>query len=158
MITGFEPIFDDKCVVLILGSCPSEMSLAAGQYYGNPRNRFWRVIFGILGEEFTDDYERKKQILLRHHIALWDTIGSCDREGSLDSAIRNAVPNDIASLVRGSDIKCVALNGGKAKAMFRAEVNADVVCLPSTSPANAGMSFDALFAVWQKALSPYLKK
>jgi len=118
MIECFKPIFDNNCKLLVLGSCPSVKSLQKAEYYGHKQNRFWRVIFGLLGEDFTDDYESKKQMLLRHGIGLWDTIGSCKRDGSLDSNITVVVPNDVASLVKNSGVKCIALNGGKAKQIF----------------------------------------
>ena len=113
-------------------------------------------MFRLLGEEYSDDYSVKTGMLLRHGVALWDTIGSCARQGSLDSAIKDVRPNDVAALIRDGGVRCVALNGGKAKAVFRQQVDADVVFLPSTSPANARMDFETLFSVWQKALSPYL--
>lgn len=157
MIESFAPIYDKNCRVLILGSCPSVESLAKGEYYGNRQNRFWRVMFRLLGEEYSDDYSVKTGMLLRHGVALWDTIGSCARQGSLDSAIKDVRPNDVAALIRDGGVRCVALNGGKAKAVFRQQVDADVVFLPSTSPANARMDFETLFSVWQKTLSPYLR-
>jgi len=157
MIKSFDPIFDKNCKILILGSCPSIKSLEKGEYYAHRQNRFWRVVFKLLGEEMTNDFEVKKQMLLDHGIGLWDVIGLCDRVGSLDSAITNVVPNDVAGLVKDSKVKCIALNGGKAKSTFKQKIDGvDVVFLPSTSPANARMNFDALFEVWQKTLQKYL--
>lgn len=149
MIKSFEPVYDGSCKILILGSCPSVQSLQKGEYYGNRQNRFWRIMFRLLDEPYTDDFFQKKQMLLKHGIGLWDTIGLCRREGSLDSSITDAVPNDIAGLIDGGSVRCIALNGGKAQAMFRQKIDgAEILKLPSTSPANARMGFDALFEKW----------
>lgn len=156
MIECFDPVFSSCCTVLILGSCPSVRSLQAGQYYAHPQNRFWRVMAAILNENLPNDYQEKQQMLLRHGVGLWDVIASCTREGSSDNAIRNEKHNDVAALVKGSQVKCIALNGGKAKAAF-VPFGTDVVFLPSTSPANARMGLKTLTEVWQNALKKYIK-
>ena len=86
---GLKPNIDKDCRALILGSMPGVKSLEAQQYYAHPQNRFWPMMAHLLGEALPSAYEEKLAMLLRHHIALWDSIGSCEREGSLDSAIRN---------------------------------------------------------------------
>ena len=204
MIESFNPIFDKNCKLLILGSCPSVKSLQKGEYYGHPQNRFWRVMFRLLDRDFTADYAAKKQMLLCRSVGLWDTIGNCVRVGSLDSSIKDVVPNDIAGLIKDSKVQCIALNGGKAKQVFlRQHKNSlqffddknteDALCLtdgketekgvvkqigktaqreelffaagnkkikvvflPSTSPANAKMSFEALYQSWYDNLKEYL--
>ena len=157
MIKSFDPIFNQNCKILILGSCPSIKSLEQGEYYAHKQNRFWRVMFAICGAQTTGDYNAKKQMLLNHGIGLWDTIGLCERVGSLDSAITNAVPNDIPALIKNSKVKCIVLNGNKAKSMFKHKIEGvDIICLPSTSPANAKYSFDKLLQIWQNAITPYL--
>jgi len=114
-------------------------------------------MFAICGAQPTDDYNAKKQMLLNNGIGLWDTIGLCERVGSLDSAITNAVPNDIPALIKNSKGKCIVLNGNKAKSMFKHKIGGvDIIYLPSTSPANAKYSFDNLFEIWQKALQKYI--
>ena len=97
---GFAPHIDKSCTVLILGSMPSAASLAAGQYYAHPQNRFWPLMARLLeGYDVpSEDYEERLTMLLRHHVALWDAIDACDREGSLDSAIKNETANDFANL------------------------------------------------------------
>ncbi|MDP2892605.1 MAG: DNA-deoxyinosine glycosylase, partial [Bacillota bacterium] len=111
-ICSFQPIFDEYCTLLILGSCPSIRSLEKGQYYGHPQNRFWRVISALLGESLPVSYEERKAMLLRHRVALWDVAGSCEREGSLDSSVKNVQPNDIPGLLaKCPRITAVAFNG-----------------------------------------------
>ena len=114
-------------------------------------------MFAICGAQPTDDYNAKKQMLLNNGIGLWDTIGLCERVGSLDSAIKDVVPNDVASLIKNSKVRCIVLNGNKAKSMFKHKIEGvDIICLPSTSPANAKYSFDKLLQIWQNAITPYL--
>lgn len=157
MIKSFDPVFNQNCKILILGSCPSIKSLEQGEYYAHKQNRFWRVMFAICGAQPTDDYNAKKQMLLNNGIGLWDTIGLCERVGSLDSAIKDVVPNDVASLIKNSKVRCIVLNGNKAKSMFKHKIEGvDIICLPSTSPANAKYSFDKLLQIWQNAITPYL--
>ena len=86
--------------VLILGSMPSLRSLQQNQYYAHPQNRFWRVMFALAEEEYSADYEIKKQVLKKLKVALWDSIGLCEREGSMDADIKNETPNDIRGLLK----------------------------------------------------------
>mgnify|MGYP001601729127 FL=1 len=94
MVEGFEPIIDENCEILILGTMPGAESLIKQEYYAFERNQFWRIIFSIFGKEIADNYESKKVVLLNNNIAIWDVLASCDRENSSDSNIRNAVVND----------------------------------------------------------------
>ena len=139
MIESFAPIYDKNCRVLILGSCPSLQSLAKGEYYGNRQNRFWRVMFRLLGEEYSDDYSVKTGMLLRHGVALWDVVLSCTIAGSSDASIERETVADVASLVKGSGICRILCNGTTAYRLF-AEHFLELVPiakkLPSTSPAN----------------------
>ena len=113
---GFPPSIDEGCTHIILGSMPGAASLKAQQYYAYPQNRFWRLMAYLLeGGEPPQDYAARLQMLLRHRIALWDSIASCEREGSLDSAIRAAKPNDFtALLVHYPRLSTFCLNGGKS--------------------------------------------
>lgn len=114
MIKGFEPIIDVDCEMLIVGSMPSEASLNAQEYYAHSQNRFWKLMAVLLRDEY-DCYETKKQMLLKHHIALWDVIDECEREGSLDSAISAEVANDIELLIAHyPNIKKILCNGKKS--------------------------------------------
>lgn len=141
-IQSFKPIIDKECNILILGSMPGVESLRKSEYYGYPRNQFWKLMFDLLGEEFSDDYNVKKKLLLKNNIALWDVIESCYREGSLDSAIKNAKPNDFAKLYSEySGIERVFFNGAKAYDVYKRKIGFEdgkkYTKLLSTSPANA---------------------
>ena len=115
-------------------------------------------MFTLLGEKPTEDYEAKKRMLLRHNIALWDVIQSCEREGSLDSAIKNSVPNDFAQLYSEySNIERVFFNGAKAYDTYRRKVGFDdkreYIRLPSTSPAHA-IKFEKKLEIWRGGILP----
>ena len=156
---GFKPVFDERSRVLVLGSFPSVLSRENRFYYGNPRNRFWRVMAEVLGEPVPDvgDIPGKRAMLLRHGIALWDVIESCDVRGSSDASIRNVVPADVARITRAAPIRSVLCNGGTAGRLYRrwllpvTGIEAEV--LPSTSPANAAWGLERLTECWRAALS-----
>lgn len=158
---GFPPSIDNNCHTLILGSMPGVSSLEKQQYYAHPKNRFWPLMVRLLGElEVPIDYQLRLQLLLRHHIALWDSIATCDRDGSLDSAIKNEQGNDfIALLAEYPNIKRICFNGGKSAQAFRRYnkqllTREDVAFynMPSTSPANARWSMDMLVKEWGKVI------
>ncbi len=163
---GLAPIGDERARVLILGSFPGEASLAAARYYGHPRNHFWRLVGSVIAEPLdTMAYDERIARLVAHRIALWDVIATCEREGSLDTAIRGEVPNDIAGLLaRWTDIGTIAFNGGKAAsyrrriALFDEARGATIVVLPSSSPANATHSLAVKQAAWDAALGPVLRE
>lgn len=139
MIYSFAPIYDKHSKVLILGSMASVKSLESGFYYMHPRNRFWSTLAEITQKQVPSDIEGKVQFLLDNNIALMDSIYSCERKGSLDSDIKDVVPNDIKKVLQNSDIKAVFCNGKKSyKVAKKAFPDIDFICLPSTSPANAG--------------------
>ena len=136
MITAFAPFFDENSKILILGSMPSVKSLELGFYYGHPQNRFWKILGEIVGEEFPADVEGKKVLLSRYGIALYDVIAACEREGSLDSAIRNAVPADL-SVFPALDRMKIFTNGKLAEKLLKKYYpDLPFIALPSTSPAN----------------------
>jgi TDG/mug DNA glycosylase family protein len=153
---GFPPVLDRDTRTLILGSFPGEASLAAQQYYAHPRNQFWRLLSAILGEDLTAlPYEERLRRLRAHRIGLWDVIDVCQREGSLDTAIRCAQPNDFTVLKHQCpDLKRVCFNGktsGRFEPQFAA-AGFETLVLPSSSPANAQLSFEEKLAVWKKIL------
>lgn len=155
-VHSFKPVINADSKILILGSMPGRESLHKGEYYGHPRNAFWRIMFCLLGEEPTEDYAAKKRMLLVHGIALWDVIQSCERKGSLDSAIKNIVPNDFFSLYeRYPNIQHVFFNGAKAQDSYRRNIgfddNKSFARLPSTSPAHA-VKFDKKLKAWREIL------
>lgn len=152
----FAPVYDAKSKILILGSFPSVKSRQLGFYYGHPKNRFWSVLSEIVGEELPVTIEEKKAMLLRHHVALYDVIESCDIIGSNDSSVRNAVPADLAAIVKGSDIRAVFTNGrlsGKLYRKYHADhIHLPMTELPSTSPANAAFSKERLVEIWREEI------
>lgn len=132
---------------------PSVQSLAANQYYGNPRNAFWKIIFTLFNTPFSTDYEQRKNVLLENRIALWDALEACVRPGSLDSAIEQEVPNNFNSFLKTHpNIKHIYFNGQKAAAYFKKYIKLEndyqLTTLPSTSPAHAGKSFEVKLKEW----------
>lgn len=142
--------------MLILGSFPSTASLAAQQYYAHPQNQFWRILGAVVGQPLKEmDYAARIAAVLAAGIAIWDVFASCERAGSLDSAIREAQPNDLGALrQKAPSLRCICFNGRMAAKRVR-EVEAmgfDALVLPSTSPAHAGMSFEEKLARWRAGL------
>ena len=157
---SFKPSINNNSRVLILGSMPGVKSLEEQQYYAHPQNRFWKVMASICNEpklhEF--DYDSKLKTLLKNNIALWDTIKSCKRDGSLDSDIQNESPNDIRKLLKKyPNIKAICLNGNKSYSAFK-KYFPDLLdkynChkMPSTSPANAKYGLDTLIEEYRLLL------
>lgn len=154
----FSPVYSAESRILILGSFPSVKSREDGFFYGHPCNRFWPMLAAVYAEPVPASISDKTALLLRHHLALWDVIASCQIEGSSDASVRNAVPVDIARITRSADIHRVLCNGALAGKLYRQHLQPllaiDPLILPSTSPANAACHFEQLCAVWQAALIP----
>lgn len=157
-LQSFPPIGSEQSEILILGSMPGVESLRIQQYYGNKRNQFWKILFTLYNVPFTENYEERKQFLLQKKIALWDVFLNCEREGSLDSAIRNEVPNGIpAFLADHKNIRRIFCNGGKAFKSFtktfpQLSSEYDITLLPSTSPAYT-VKFEEKLAKWRVILN-----
>lgn len=155
-----QPVFDSRSHVLLLGTMPSPASREQGFYYGHPQNRFWRMLAAIFDEPVPRTIEEKRDMPLRHHIALWDVLASCEIEGASDASIRDAQPNDLARIFDAADIRAVFATGTKAGELYRKliEPTLGVPCttLPSTSPANAKMKLADLVDAYGKALLPLL--
>lgn len=160
---GFPPSIDDTCHTLILGSMPGVTSLEQQQYYAHPQNRFWPLMARLLEEPAVPlVYEERLQMLLRHHIALWDSLDTCDRDGSLDSAIKNEQGNDFTALLaKYPKIKTICFNGGKSAQAFKrynqtllSRRDIAFYALPSTSPANARWRLEMLAAKWGEVIRP----
>lgn len=138
---GLPPIARPDARLFILGSLPGDASLAAGKYYAHPQNQFWRLVGSVIGEDLDSlPYERRLDRLSETRIGLWDVIGSAERQGSLDQAIRNANHNRIERLLHDyRDLEAVAFNGGKSAAIGRkllgSALNLTLIDLPSSSPA-----------------------
>ena len=156
MIHPISPVFDEHSEILVLGSFPSVKSRESGFFYGHPQNRFWRVLAALYEEPLPAAVSEKKTLLLRHHIALWDVIQSCEIEGSSDASIRDVVPNDLGVIFSAAPVRRVFTNGGTADKLYRKycekRTGLTAVRLPSTSPANARMGLDALIRAWNVLL------
>lgn len=136
---GFGPVIGADSRVLILGSFPSVKSRKTDFYYGNPQNRFWRVVSSYFGENTPQTVADKRGFLLRNKIALWDIVTECEIEGSRDDTIKNFRVADIKTLLQNSQIGFIILNGGTAYRIFYdnfKDIGITYVKLPSTSPAN----------------------
>lgn len=155
---SFEPISDTNTEVLILGTLPGKKSLELNEYYGYSRNRFWKVIANITDSDLPLSYEEKKDLLLKNRIGVWDVVHSAKREGSLDSNIKNEIPNDLDGfLSKHKKIKIICFNGTKAQKLFdkyfERKPKIKYILLPSTSPANTGSSFDVICEKWSQILN-----
>lgn len=154
-LLGLPPVVSPRTRLVVLGSFPGAASLAAQQYYAHPRNHFWAILSAIWGVDLVGaPYAGRLAQMRRRGVGLWDVYAACRREGSLDSAIEAAEPNDLASLLRlAPGLRAVAHNGGesaRSMAITRA-LGVEVLRLPSTSPANASWSFERKVAAWREA-------
>lgn len=156
LLSGLPPLLRPDCRLLILGSFPGAASLAAGEYYAHPQNQFWRILAALWpGHPVGADYAARCAWLLERRLGLWDVYGACERQGSLDSAIRNAQVNDFAALHRRLPaLVAIAHNGGESHkhARHTAALGLPVYRLPSTSPANASWSFERKLAAWREVM------
>ncbi|MCX6650667.1 MAG: DNA-deoxyinosine glycosylase [Methanomassiliicoccales archaeon] len=144
--TGLPPVIGKGPKVLVLGTIPSVLSDRKQEYYGNPQNRFWKVVYGIFDEDADPDYERRLEFLKGKGIALWDVLRECDINGSKDYSIENPVANDIVALLRQHEgIAHVFINGKKAQKLYEGLIQGEfhddmkrpmMIVLPSTSTAN----------------------
>lgn len=154
LLHGLAPVIARHTRLVLLGSFPGAASLAAGQYYAHPRNQFWPLLSGLLGEELQPlPYAQRLQRLRVRGVGLWDVIAACRREGSLDTSIRDAIYNDLAGLRRRApSLVAVAHNGGESARAMRitVQLGLPVYRLPSTSPANASWSFERKLAAWRE--------
>jgi len=153
-LTGLPPISEPDPRLLILGSFPSRLSLERGEYFANPRNRFWHLMEALIGIKAQLPYHVRTVQLKEKGIALWDVTRECEREGSDDAAIRNAVLNDIPGFLRDHpSVTVVILNGGGAARLFHRHFPEGIpgimiFTLPSTSPANARFGLPQLVDAW----------
>lgn len=155
---GFPPVVDANTRVLILGSLPGEASLAVQQYYGNPRNAFWRLMEGVLDTPLVPlDYEARLAALLAHGVGLWDVIAEAERPGSLDAAIRDPAANDLLQLIETLPaLRAVAFNGGTAAKLGGKMIGERIptIALPSSSPAHAARTFAQKAEAWSALKTP----
>ncbi|MEZ5661804.1 MAG: DNA-deoxyinosine glycosylase [Burkholderiaceae bacterium] len=157
MLTGFEPVVDENCRVLVLGSFPGEASLRAGHYYAHRSNQFWPIVSMALDEDLSLlSFEQRYERLLARRIGLWDVISRCRRQGSLDASIRDAWPSALDQLlVRLPELRRVLLNGataarGAQRIQWPARI--ELSRMPSTSAAFAAMPTPEKAGRWVRAL------
>jgi len=160
---GFPPVVDARTRLLILGSLPGEASLTAGQYYGNPRNAFWRLLEQVLDRPLVAlPYGDRLQALLEQGVGLWDVIAEAERRGSLDAAILDPATNDLPALIETlPQLDMVAFNGATAarlglRGLAGTGRPLETLDLPSSSPAHAAMTFEQKARIWaglRKALA-----
>jgi len=152
----FPPVWNEQSRILILGSFPSVRSRETGFYYGHPQNRFWPLMARLYGETVPPSINERRSFALRNGIALWDVIESCVITGSSDASIRDAKPNDIASLIKQTNIRAVFCNGQQSYRLFERYCahgcGIQAISLPSTSPANAAWNMERLIHAWKVIL------
>ena len=148
----FGPLFGPDSRILILGSFPSVKSREQNFFYGHPQNRFWKVVAALFGQDPPRTIPEKKDLILSHSLALWDSIASCVITGSSDASIREVRANDLRIILDNAPIERIYCNGRKSHEMYekyiRNAIGREAACLPSTSPANAQFSLDKLIAAW----------
>ncbi|GJM08135.1 MAG: DNA-deoxyinosine glycosylase [Lysobacteraceae bacterium] len=169
-VEAFPPIAENDARLLVLGSAPGIASLQADFYYAHPRNAFWPIMMELTGELIAAQSQpalnrARRQLLINNQVALWDVLASCQRPGSLDSAIVRGSEqvNDFGGfLLAHRSIEAIACNGQAAFKLFKSRVLGeiqfakDLIVLPSTSPANARMTLAQKTDHWRRALSPWL--
>lgn len=151
---ALQPLIDDSSRILILGTMPGDQSIAKQQYYGNNGNLFWKILFTIFNENFSISYEDRKALLKKHHIALWNVLSSCKREGSSDSKITNETVNDFINLhIKYPNIKHVFFESKSAAKFFHkystSHPDISYFTLPSTSGLYAGISLSEKIENWK---------
>ena len=148
----FGPLFCPESRILILGSFPSVRSREQQFFYGHPQNRFWKVIAALFDRPVPAAIPEKKELILSHGLALWDSIASCVITGSSDASIREVRANDLRIILDSCPIERIYCNGRKSHEMYNKYIlpvlGREAVCLPSTSPANAQWSLEKLTAAW----------
>ena len=159
-LIGLPPVVSSNTRLLVLGSFPGAASLARQQYYAHPQNHFWKILQAIWPASpcaiSADSYQKRSNWLLDRGLGVWDVYASCEREGSLDTAIRKAQVNDFSALMRFCpQLKAIAHNGGESfrHAKYTAVLGLPVYKLPSTSPANASWSFERKLAAWREVVT-----
>lgn len=161
-ISSFPPLANSKATILILGSIPSIASINANQYYAHPRNAFWPIMGNLFSFNASLPYEMRIQALKEASVAVWDVLQSCERAGSLDSAIQSGtrIPNDFVSFFhQHQHIRLVAFNGQEAEKSFKKYVLSklnlpDLIYsrLPSTSPAHT-LSLAQKTSAWRTIIN-----
>ena len=156
----FRPVYDKESRILMLGTMPSPKSRESGFYYGHPRNRFWKVVSDVCGEDMPLTKEDKIAFALRNRIAVWDVLAGCEIKGADDGSIRNPIANDMARILDHADIRAIFTTGTKATQLYKRfcypRTGVEAVGLPSTSPANCRMSYEELYRAYS-VIAGYLQ-
>jgi hypoxanthine-DNA glycosylase len=153
--SSFAPISNPDIEILILGSLPGDKSIEVNEYYGHPRNRFWKILATSSKQVQPQNYKDKLDLLQKLKIGLWDVAQNAVRIGSLDSAIKSEEPNDIETFIANHpNLRIIAFNGKTSEALFNKyfdkKPHMKYISLPSSSPANARFDFEALCKSWQE--------
>lgn len=156
----FAPLYDAHSKVLILGTMPSPKSRENGFYYGHPQNRFWRVLAALLEEPLPESNEQKRQMALRHGIALYDVLQACEIQGAADASIRQPIPSDLQPILQAAEIRALFATGKKAAELYKKysqpKTQRSIIALPSPSPANCAVSLEQLTQAYA-AILDYLR-
>lgn len=162
---AFQPVYDSRSRILVLGTMPSPQSVRNGFYYSHPQNRFWPLLSALLNEPLPHTPEEKAALVLKHGIALWDVLAECEIKGASDASIRKPVPNDFTRILGSTRIDSIYTTGKTAYKLFQKHVapiiGRNAVCLPSTSPANQALfPWEKLFETWKQLLdlNCYIKR
>ncbi|MBN9409527.1 MAG: DNA-deoxyinosine glycosylase [Burkholderiales bacterium] len=159
VLHGLAPVLSRQTRLVVLGSFPGGKSLALQRYYAHPQNQFWKILSALWQADLIDmAYDARCDELRQRGLGVWDVYAACEREGSLDTAIRNAQPNDLSVLLRECpEVQAVAHNGGESfrHARHTLALGLAVHRLPSTSPANASWSFERKLAAWRDVFTLY---
>lgn len=156
IIHPLKPIYNKESKILILGTMPSVKSRENNMYYSHPQNRFWVVLSYLFNEDLPLSNKEKEEFLLRHNIALWDVLKSCKIKGSSDSTIKDPFVNDFSLILNYCNIKGVFTTGKQATKLYKDLTGNDSIYLPSTSPANCGLSLSLLTEKY-KIILDYLR-
>lgn len=161
-IKSFPPVLSVWPRTLILGSAPGIESLAHNQYYAHPRNAFWPILFDSLGRPFSAEFKDKLELIFNNNLALWDVLKTCSREGSLDSNITHMRPNNVNALIdMHTKLRAVLFNGKAAEKFyykfFKPVEGVTYISLPSTSPANASVTYANKLILWRAALKNFAR-
>lgn len=155
VVHTLEPIYDKASKILILGTMPSVKSREQAFYYAHPQNRFWKIMAQLF-ECSLETKEEKTAFCHQHHIALYDVLESCDIQGSSDSSIKNAKPNDLYEILQNSQIEMIFTTEKKAYSLYQKyqekQTGIEAICLASPSPANASKKLEDLIEDYQVIL------
>ena len=151
-LVGLPPVIGSQTRLLVLGSFPGVASLREQRYYGHPQNQFWKILGALWSVDLVAlGYAERLAVVRERGLGIWDVYAACEREGSLDTAIRNAELNDFGLVLRECpNLVAIAHNGGESfrHARHTQAWGLPVYRLPSTSPANASWSFERKLAAW----------